>query len=661
MPRYDVQEVKRRVDLVQLFSEAGLLHRRQGTVWTAACPDPAHEQTGASPPATVDDQQQLWRCHGCGAGGDAVTFWELRTGLGTGAAIQALAERSRLEPEPTAPPPTHKRADAHPRTRPSAHHSDLETYVAAAEQVLWEPAGADVLAWLRGRGLTDDALRAGRVGADPGPAALPRAAGLPSGPVGAVLPLLDGSGRPTYCQLRPIEPNQRGKYLNPTADAFGANPRIAALPTPEAAPSDLVVCEGLPDALTMIGAGYRAAAITGAGLPDSTVAERLLELAGDDRLVLAFDGDDAGRRGGDQLAELLHLAGAGRRVFRIEIPSWVAPDPKDRDLNTWAQAAGAAFAEQLAAADVVPAGWKPVLTAADVYVGFEAKLADPAGALAIPTSIGGLDELLAGGGWRPGLVLLGAMPGVGKTALALQSGLRAAGEGHPVVYVSVEQSEDELLGRIFTRETGHHIADWWNRDPLFLHGVRTTRPRLALENMYLRADPHIAGEDHQGTAGRIRAWVEEVVDVAGARPLVFVDYLQRMRPPEADRRLDERLRLSAAGLGLRQLARDLDVPVVVISSIGRGSYEGSPRLDWFKGSGDLEYDADACIILRPSETPVGDTPIPCELHLLKSRYGQLTGDRPLPLLFDRRHGSFRELYRATAGGPPRPPGMDSAA
>ncbi len=309
-------------------------------------------------------------------------------------------------------------------------------------------------------------------------------------------------------------------------------------------------------------------------------------------------------------------------------------------------------------------GSGPLLSAAEVFDGFVSGLDDSAGALAVPTGVPSLDELLARGGWRPGLVLLGGLPGIGKSAFALQAALHGAAQGHPVLYVSVEQSAEELLGRLFCRELEAPIAAYWNRDPHFLAGVRRAGPGLALDQLYLRSDPFIPGEDQIGTAGRVRRWTEQLTALTGARPLVVIDYLQRMRPPEADRRLDERLRISMAGLGLRQLARDLEVPVVVISSIGRGSYEGLPRLDWFKGSGDLEYDADACVILRPdpecadaAASGAGGR-VPVELHVVKNRYGQLTGERAIPLLFDRRFGTFRELpnlARAVGDDPPPPP------
>ena len=121
---------------------------------------------------------------------------------------------------------------------------------------------------------------------------------------------------------------------------------------------------------------------------------------------------------------------------------------------------------------------------------------------------------------------------------------------------------------------------------------------------------------------------------AGQRPLVVVDYLQRLRPAEGDRRLDERLRVSMACLGLRQLARDLEVPVLAISSVGRTSYPASPPWTGTKAPGTWNTTPTAACCSNPETTP--DRPartaaIPVELHIMKSRYGELTFDHPIAL------------------------------
>ena len=69
-------------------------------------------------------------------------------------------------------------------------------YVAACERILWHPVGRRVLGYLvNERHLAPDVLKVNHMGADPGPASLRRAPGLPRGGVAAVLPTLGDVGR----------------------------------------------------------------------------------------------------------------------------------------------------------------------------------------------------------------------------------------------------------------------------------------------------------------------------------------------------------------------------------------------------------------------------------------------------------------------------------
>ena len=656
-----------RINLVDLFGEFVGPARKEGSAWRVRCPNPSHVQTGKTPPAVIDSSGRLWNCHGCPEGGSAIDLVVLIRGCSVGEAMAFLSARVGLD---------NTRGESRPKTstRPRSVSSssavvhasaaasgasgavipdqaELESYVERCEVALWSPEGREVLDWLRGRCIPDEILRLNRVGADTG-RSLPRSAGLPKPALAAVFPVLDQGRRAVYLQQRPLKPAP-AKYINPDTKTFGTLPRLAVIAPwssldlqEERSTVTVLVCEGIPDALVAAGVGYRSVAVLGTQTPDQTTAEHLVRDFPTGDLVLAFDADRAGVEASLRLEQLLATARAGRRVWRIQVPEDVADEAKERDLNRWAIAAGDSFPSQLkdAVSHAASAGWKPLETAADLVPELLNELADQAGALAISTGFQGLDTLMANGGWRPGLVLVGGLPGIGKSAMALQACLTAARDGHPVLYVSVEQSEKELLGRLFCRELQAPISSFWNREPGFAAKARSAAEQLPLSQLYVRTDPYIPGEDHQGTVGRVRRWAEEIVEATRRRPLVVVDYLQRMRPPEAERRLDERLRISVAGLGLRQLARDLDVPVLVISSIGRGSYEGLPKLDWFKGSGDLEYDADACLILRPSSTqPLNLSGlIDVELHLVKNRYGKLTQEEPVGLIFDRRYGTFRQ-------------------
>lgn len=680
---YDRDELLRRVDLEALFVEFTGPGKGAGRSAMYRCPSPEHAQTGKTPPVSVDNEKGLWRCHGCGLGGTAIDLLALARGLAVGEAMEDLARRVQLEPD--APERDAPRQRAHrpgptstrvPTTAPAAvattapgreNGQHLAAYVDACARLLWEPEGAAVLGWLRERGLPDDVLRANRVGADPGPKALERSQGLPRRGVAAVFPVLGRGGEALYCQARYLQGSRR--WDNPAEQLHGPNPRLAVLAEPEGAnPNAVVVCEGMPDALTAAGAGLRAVAVLGAGYPDEAVARALLARYPSDHFVVAFDVDERGERGAQLLGELLRAAGARKRTWRLAIPD--SEQASERDLNGWARAAGAAFPDELekAWAEVAPLGWEPAPSAAELLADFYVQQADVAGAVRIPTGIVALDRLLAHGGWRPGVVLLGGMAGIGKSAFALHSALHAASHGHPVVYLSVEQSPMELMGRIFCRETRRPISDYWNRDPEYLAAAQAVAHRLHLQRLHLRSDPFLV-EDQLGTVGRLRQWALAVAEEAGSAPLIIVDYLQRMRPPEADRRLELHRQISLAGLGLRQLARDLSSPVVAISSVNRQSYDKPASLDAFKGSGDLEYDADVCILIRFGASSdeeakrMAETSgvVPVTLSLVgKNRYGPTNAEDPIRLDFDRSYGSFRELHvaparPAAAGSHPNPP------
>ncbi|MGH9177756.1 MAG: toprim domain-containing protein, partial [Acidimicrobiales bacterium] len=197
-------------------------------------------------------------------------------------------------------------------------------------------------AWLAGRGLSDDVLVANRVGADPGPRRMARPAGLPRGGMGVVLPVLDDARRATYFQTRYLG-HPRRRYENPATALVGVSPRLAEVRVagPYVDPDAVVVCEGILDALSAAQAGQRAVAVLGVGAPNRAMADQVVQRFASERLVVAFDGDPAGRSGAERMVELLADAGAGERIGVLEVPG---------DLNDWLRASGDRFPAELAAA-----------------------------------------------------------------------------------------------------------------------------------------------------------------------------------------------------------------------------------------------------------------------------------------------------------------------
>jgi putative DNA primase/helicase len=120
--------------------------------------------------------------------------------------------------------------------------------------------------------------------------------------------------------LRPVG----SRWWN-SAERLAPNPRLALYQPPGSPVGGLVVTEGPLDALSALAAGYRAAAILGAGTVTPTIADQLA--ATDQRLVLALDNDPEGRRAQQRLGALLTERGA----------DWSAlPIPGHHgDLNAW--------------------------------------------------------------------------------------------------------------------------------------------------------------------------------------------------------------------------------------------------------------------------------------------------------------------------------------
>ncbi len=328
-------------DLPQLADELVRGGRGRGRSRTWPCPSPQHgPQTGRTPPVSIRTANgtQRWKCFSCGAGGTAIDLVMAVQGIDTSQAFAYLTDR--LGAAPTSGPRPIPPAPAPAPTADS--RAAVARYVERCESLLWDSVGMPGRAFLARRGLEEPVLRANRVGYDPGPALLSRPSGLPRRGPAIVMPVVGGWDTPIYLQARYLAPAEERRYDNVAERLAGASPRVAFIrpPGPEVDPDVVLVCEGQLDALSAAQAGYAAAAVLSAGLPDEHVAHALLDRYPSRRLVLAFDDDDAGRTATANLADLL---AAGRAVpGRI-----TAVTPDHGDLNEWLRLTRREFAFQL--------------------------------------------------------------------------------------------------------------------------------------------------------------------------------------------------------------------------------------------------------------------------------------------------------------------------
>lgn len=330
-PRWSIGEVLDRTDLAALLDELTEPSGRLGPGRKWHCPVADHDDHHASVTMFRDRHgHERWRCWSADHRGDAVDLVASVRHCDRLDAIDWLATRAGLIPDRPLPPIPIK------RTKPTVAAVDpspmVERYVRVCESVLRGPQGREVRDWLHARGLNDDTIRANRLGADPGRSVMRRERGLPYGAgLAAVMPALDPTGRAVYVQARYLEPESTGrKYDNPSA-AIAPHPRLAYPVSSGQRGGTLLVCEGLPDALTASQAGFPAVALLGAQTPDESVAARLANYAANHSLEIAIaaDPDEAGRRLTSTLTGLLNQQHVGARSI---IP------PDGLDLNAWALA-----------------------------------------------------------------------------------------------------------------------------------------------------------------------------------------------------------------------------------------------------------------------------------------------------------------------------------
>lgn len=330
--RWQIADVLDRTDLAQLLDEIAqpATHSTRGRRWH--CPLPEHEDHHASVTMHTDHRgHERWRCWSGDDShrGDAIDLISVTQRMSRADAIDWLAQRAGMVPDRPLPPPARKRRPRRPTHVPL--DPVVVRYAKACERVLWGPGGLAVREWLHGRGFTDELIAANHIGADPGRRKMRRRRGLPYGnSIAAVFPALDPDGKIHYLQARYLEPGEGPKYDNPAA-ALGSNPRLA---WPRAIgrtrTNTLVVCEGIPDALTAAQAGFRSTAVLGSQAPDHSVATRVATVAERDGLAIiaVVDNDEAGMAWGARLSDL--LVDGGR------VPQLVQPPKPGMDLNLWA-------------------------------------------------------------------------------------------------------------------------------------------------------------------------------------------------------------------------------------------------------------------------------------------------------------------------------------
>ncbi len=225
-----------------------------------------------------------------------------------------------------------------------------------------------------------------------------------------------------------------------------------------------------------------------------------------------------------------------------------------------------------------------------------------------PTGLSEFDEAV-GGGFYDGLHVLGGVTGGGKTALALAIAQHNAEQGRPILYVTYEQSRYELWGRVISAKVGVGLRQLRTGGTVESPVATQLRENPAYQELTRRVGPYLSVAEGNGVDGgawgvdRIAAQVKRLKSAYGVSPLVILDYLQRMPAGEVK---DRRHQIDEVVMALQvRLGRELNTPILLISSVGRGNYGElltaplEARLSVFKESGGVEYTAYTASLLYP--------------------------------------------------------------
>lgn len=255
---------------------------------------------------------------------------------------------------------------------------------------------------------------------------------------------------------------------------------------------------------------------------------------------------------------------------------------------------------------------------------------------------------------EPGiLIMLAALPGAGKTSLMLQAAkaTRDLHGGAAVGLLTWEIPNDRLAAILLAREIGVHakvIKRGWM-------GENERAAYLKAMESWKTDDIPTMGEGDRTMLADVVAWIRlQHRRSAGKLLLVAVDYIQLL--PGSNKRQNEFERITEVSHTLRRLKNELGICILALSQFNRDtSKEGgrgaprAPRASDLKGSGALEADADAIVILHP-DGEGGD--VQRVNALIPKNRGDRTFPKGIPLEFNKRAG--QTFTPPLPVGPPQP-------
>ncbi len=255
----------------------------------------------------------------------------------------------------------------------------------------------------------------------------------------------------------------------------------------------------------------------------------------------------------------------------------------------------------------------------------------------IPTGLRGFDKMTTGF-QRSDLILIAARPSQGKTALALNMVAHAVLEKNlPILFFSLEMNRHAIMQRFIAAEAKVNLKDirtgYFKRDRW--QDLTGAAARFAEAPLFINDNPGMTVFNVRAIARQLQSRLRQEKKEMG---MVVIDYLQLLRGG-GGRNANRQQEVSEISRGLKQLARELNVPVIALSQLSRASedktrLDNKPKLSDLRESGSLEQDADLVAMIhregyyKPNDPTLENK---AEIIIAKQRQGP-TGSVPLTFL-----------------------------
>ena len=269
--------------------------------------------------------------------------------------------------------------------------------------------------------------------------------------------------------------------------------------------------------------------------------------------------------------------------------------------------------------------------------------AQKAGATGIRSGIANLDNIIVGLK-KTEMIVIAARPSIGKTSLALNIASNIAiNDKQSIAFFSLEMSSEQLTRRLLCSLAEVSEKDFYEKrfdEAEFSkkwRKVTSAATELKSAEIYIDPTPGLSINELRAKALRLKH--KHDIDI------VIIDYLQLMKADigRNDNRQNEVAKIS---VGIKSLAKELNVPVVVLAQLNRqAEQQDRPKLSHLRESGAIEQDADIVMFLHRERDPQKDTSLEsmeAELIVEKNRNGE-TGIAKL--LFFPKIMTFRSQSR----------------